>query len=277
MPESDTPTAPLLELENAGYCQQQTEILRGVDWSVFPGQRWAVLGPNGSGKTTLLRVATGFLWHSTGIARRFGKELIDLAELRERTGWVAADLMTRIPPDEKAIETVISGRRGQIGLRDIWTRPWHTDQDVADAQALLEGMGLSALAEKPVRVLSQGECLQVLVARARMTDALLLVLDEPCAGMDPGVRERFLAWLGEQMLGPSSAQQTMPAIAMITHHVEEVLPEFDRALLVGKGRIVASGPPSEVLTAESLAATYQVGVARIEEHAGRKWPIWTPA
>lgn len=275
MPRPALPAVPFLELENVGYCQQETEILRGVDWSVSPGQRWAVLGPNGSGKTTLLRVATGFLWHSSGTARRFGKELIDLSELRERTGWVAADLMTRIPPNEKAVETVISGRRGQVGLREIWNRPWQTEEDIADAYRLLDSMGLSPLAEKPISVLSQGECLQVLVARARMTDALLLVLDEPCAGMDPGVRERFLAWLGEQMREPSLDQRSPPAIVMITHHVEEVLPEFDRALLVGEGRVVASGPPSEVLTAESLAATYQVGVARIEEHAGRRWPIWT--
>lgn len=102
-----------------------------------------------------------------------------------------------------------------------------------------------------------------------MTDAVLLVLDEPCAGMDPGTRERFLAWLGPQMAKPNT-----PAVVMITHHVEEVLPEFENVLLMGNGRVIANGPPSEALTPESLRATYGVGVARIEQHAGRSWPIW---
>lgn len=269
MPAEKPATPPLLDLQNVSYHQQQTEILTDINWQLAAGQRWAVLGPNGSGKTTLVRVASGFQWHSGGTLRRLGEELIDLSPLRAQIGWVAADLLTRVAPTEQAIETVVSGRRGQIGLRRIGGVEWPTDGDFADAAALLESMGLSSLAEKPIRVLSQGERQQVLVARARMNDAVLLVLDEPCAGMDPGTRERFLAWLGPQM-----AQPTTPAVVMITHHVEEVLPEFDQTLLMAAGRIVAAGPTDEVLTPASLAATYGIPIARLEEHAGRRWPIW---
>ncbi len=263
---------PLLELNGVGYRQPTAEILSGIDWSVRPGERWAVLGPNGSGKSTLLRVATGFLWHTSGKVRRFGQELVDLSRLRSQMGWVAADLMARIPPGETALETVVSGRRGQVGLRKIGGEDWPAAGDFAAAEMLIESMGLASLIDKPVRVLSQGERQQVLVARARMTDAVLLVLDEPCAGMDPGTRERFLAWLGAQM---SERTPHSPALVMITHHVEEVLPQFDRVLLMSQGRVAASGRPSEVLTAETLAATYDVGVDRIEQHDGRHWPIWS--
>lgn len=264
----------LLDLHNVTFYQQPTEILRGIDWSVAEGERWAVLGPNGSGKTTLLKIATGALWHTGGIARRRGEELIDLSEFRQRIGWVSADLMARVPPREKAIATVVSGRRGQVGLRRIGGEAWPTEADFAEAYALLDAMGIRSVAEKPVRVLSQGERQQVLVARARMSDAVLLILDEPCAGMDPGTRERFLRWLGQQMARSESAPSKRPAIVMITHQVEEVLPEFDQVLLMAEGRVVASGSPAEALTAKSLSATYSVNVARVEHHAGRHWPIW---
>lgn len=147
---------PLLELERVGYHQKETKILVDIDWSVASGQRWAVLGPNGCGKTTLLRVATGFLWQSSGTVRRCGKEMTDLFGLRTRMSWVSPDLMTRVPPAERAVETVVSGRRGQVGLRQIGIEDWPTQSEFAEAYAMLEAMGLTSLAEKPVRVLSQG-------------------------------------------------------------------------------------------------------------------------
>ncbi|MEO0529315.1 MAG: ATP-binding cassette domain-containing protein [Planctomycetota bacterium] len=267
----------LLELENVAYQQQTTEILRGIDWKIEQGSRWALLGPNGSGKTTLIKVATGQLWQSSGVVRRLGRELTDLSVLRERTGWVSADLLARVPPNEKALATVVSGRRGQVGLRRIGNEAWPTERDFADARATLNAMGLSKLADKPIRVLSQGERQQVLVARAKMNCALLLVLDEPCAGMDPGTRERFLAWLGDQLSDSQNGSDDRPAVVMITHQVEEVLPEFDRVMLMGTGRVVASGPPDEVLTPNALSETYGVDIDRIEHSSGRHWPIWSPA
>lgn len=259
---------PLFELRDVGFRQGDADILVGVDWTLRDGESWAVLGPNGCGKTTLLRLSCGFCWQSSGAVRRLGEELVDLTELRHRTGWVAANLLATVPGDATAVETVLSGRFGQFGLRRLHgVRP--TGQDFADARTMLDSMRAGAIADKPLSVLSQGERQQVLVARARMTNPRLLVLDEPCAGMDPGARERFLAWLGDLM-----RQQSTPAIAMITHHVEEVLPEFAQTLLLSSGRVVDSGPTGRVITAESLATTYGAAVERVEHHAGRMWPIW---
>jgi iron complex transport system ATP-binding protein len=264
-------TVPLIELRRAGFRQQGTDILLEIDWRVEPGEHWAILGPNGSGKTSLMRVACGYRWHTSGVVKRLGEELADLVELRKRIGWVSGEVLAYAPPEESAMSFVVSGRFGQMGLRAMSDRTV-TDGDFADARKLLEAMSVDALAEKPLRVLSQGERQQVLVARARMTDPVMLVLDEPCAGMDPATRERFLAWLGELM-----AEASTPAVMMITHHVEEVLPQFERALLIGEGRIVAAGPTAEVVTATSLAKTYDVNVARLIEHGGRLWPIWDAA
>ncbi|MEQ8846410.1 ATP-binding cassette domain-containing protein [Botrimarina sp.] len=259
---------PLFELRDVGYRQGDADILSGVDWTLHEGEHWAVLGPNGCGKTTLMRLVCGFCWQTSGTVRRLGEELVDLTGLRRHTGWVAANLLGTVPEGDTALETVVSGRFGQFGLRRLHgVEP--TRADFADARAMLESMRVDAIADKPLAVLSQGERQQVLVARARMTEPRLLVLDEPCAGMDPGARERFLAWLGQVMREPGA-----PAVVLITHHVEEVMPEFRQTLLLAGGRVAACGPTEVALTAQSLAATYNARVDRIERHAGRLWPIW---
>ncbi|QDT71376.1 ABC transporter ATP-binding protein [Lacipirellula limnantheis] len=264
-------TAPIVELEHVGFRQQQTEILADVSWRLERRRHWAVLGPNGCGKTTMLRIACGYLWPTSGTVRRLGEELVDLGRLRRSIGWVAADLAPRIPADELAIETVVSGRLAQVGLRRLGElQP--TEADFAAAGELLDAMRCGELAHKPFGVLSQGERQQMLVARARMVDPLLIVLDEPCAGMDPGVRERFLAWL-EQLAG----SPTSPSLILVTHHVEEIMPSFESTLVMDRGRIAGAGPTAEVVTAERLELLYGIGVQRLERSAGRLWPIWREA
>jgi iron complex transport system ATP-binding protein len=259
---------PVIELDRVSYRQQSTDILTDVSWRLADGERWAVLGPNGCGKTTLLRVACGYVWPISGTVRRLGQELLDLGELRRTIGWVTADLTARIPPEERAVETVVSGKFAQTGLKRLGdAQP--SEDDLAVARDLLVRMGSSALADKPFGVLSQGERQQVLVARARIVDPVLIVLDEPCAGMDPGVRERFLAWLDG-----AAASGALPAIVFVTHHVEEIMPSFDRTLVMRAGRIAVSGATRDVLTAELLSEVYGVTVDRLERFAGRVWPVW---
>jgi iron complex transport system ATP-binding protein len=259
---------PLIELDRVGYQQGAAEILRDVSWRLDRGRHWAVLGPNGSGKTTLLRLACGYLWPTSGVVRRMGEELIDLGQLRRSMGWVTTDLAPQIPPKEFAIEKVVSGKFAQVGLK--WLDDMlPTRADFAAGRKLLEEMRCTALAEKRFGVLSQGERQQVLIARARMIDPLLIVLDEPCAGMDPGVRERFLVWLNQL-----AASNRSCAMILVTHHVEEIMPAFESTLVVRDGQIAAAGPTREVVTGELLEHLYGVEVDRVEEVADRLWPIW---
>jgi len=139
-----------------------------------------------------------------------------------------------------ALETVVSGRLGQVGLKRF-PEFGPTDVDFADAAAELERLGCQSLAEKPFGILSQGERQQTLIARARMARPLLMVLDEPCAGMDPGVRERFLAWLNERLLQPET-----PTVVLVTHHLEEIVPGIQNTLLLSDGRIRAAGRPQRI-------------------------------
>jgi iron complex transport system ATP-binding protein len=205
------------------------------------------------------------------VVRRLGEELIDLSELRRSVGWVAGDLLAGIPPRERALETVVSGKFAQVGLKRLGEMQ-PTEADFAAARRLLNEMQCDGLADKPFRVLSQGERQQVLVARARMVDPLLIVLDDPCAGMDPGVRERFLAWLN-LLAGAASGC----AMILVTHHVEEIMPAFESTLVMREGRLAAAGRTDEIVTARLLEEVYGVQVSQLPSVEQRLWPIWASA
>jgi iron complex transport system ATP-binding protein len=261
-------TSSLIECDSVGYRQQNVNILSSINWQIEPGQHWAVLGPNGSGKTTLLRIACGYLWPTSGRVLRLGEELVDLSELRRSIGWISSSMIADIPARDTGLETVVSGRLAQIGLKRF-PEYGPTPADFADAAAELARLRCESLANKPFGILSQGERQQVLIARARMARPLLLVLDEPCAGMDPGVRERFLAWLGARVMKPGS-----PNVVVVTHHIEEIMPGIRNTLILSGGRAHSSGPTHAVVTREAIETVYDTHVSRIEESGGRLWPIW---
>ena len=98
----------------------------------------------------------------------------------------------------------------------------------------------------------------------------LLVLDEPCAGMDPGVRERFLAWLDERVTNDKQA----PTTVLVTHHIEEIVPGIQNTLILSGGRVHSAGRTREVITREAIETVYKTRLARIEQSGGRLWPLW---
>ncbi len=262
-------TEPLIEVVNATYVAGGRTILDNARWTIQRGQQWVVLGPNGAGKTTLLRIAAGYLWpNAGGSVRRMGKELLDLRDLRRRIGWVANTLCPSVPRRENVLDTVVSGRFAQVGLtHQHGCEPTKTDYQ--DAERYLEQLRCQDLREKAFGVLSQGEQQAVLVARAAMAQPLMMILDEPCEGMDPGARERFL-----QMLDGLLNSKTAPSVVLVTHHVEEILPRIDNLLTVREGKILAQGTVAETLDAELLSTLYDVPVRKIEHSGGRRWPIW---
>ena len=228
-------------------------MLRGIDWRVAAGDRWAILGPNGSGKTTLLQVAGARLWPTAGTVEVLGARLgeIDVRTLRPRVALVSGAVIRQLRADVAARDVVVSGRHG--ALETWWNR--YTDEDWEKADGLLALGGVAELGNRPFGVISEGERQQVLLARALMSDPELLLLDEPFAGLDLGARERLLVRLAAVAADPGS-----PPIVLVTHHCEEIPPGFTHGGLVSGGQLVASGPLSDVVTSGRVSACFGVDV-----------------
>lgn len=251
---------PVLEVTGLRVERGNTTILSHVDWRVARGEHWVILGANGSGKTSLLKALTGFLSPTDGefsvLGRRYGAA--DWRELRLHIGVVTSAFTASIPLSEVTLDTVISGKYAQLDL-------WHagTRADRVAALRLLRSVGLARIAYREWAYLSQGERQRVLIARALMAHPQLLILDEPCAGLDPVAREKFLRFL-EKL----ARRRRGPALVLVTHHVEEITPAFTHALMLRTGRVVAAGPRAEVLTSAHLSATFRARL-RLGRTAGR--------
>ncbi|MFP4355276.1 MAG: ABC transporter ATP-binding protein [Phycisphaerae bacterium] len=263
--QSDPPA--IVEMQHVGYRLEQRAILDDISWQIQPGQNWAILGANGAGKTTLLRIACGFLWpNAGGTVLRNGKKLLDLRLLRRSIGWVTAEVARRIPAGEHVGRTVVSGRFGQMGL---WPPPFDEPQAELWAQAdrRMQQLKIEHLAGRTFGTLSQGETQKVLIARALMALPLLLILDEPCAGLDPAAREHLL-----RDLANLAEQDDAPGLIYVTHHIEQILPCMQNCLALRDGRILAAGPTRGVLTDSMLSELYDIPV-RLHRHNGRWWPV----
>ncbi len=254
------PVADILTVSELRVVRGRTEILRGIDWRVRRGEHWVILGPNGCGKTSLLRSLTGYLSPTSGeialLGRKYGEA--DWRELRLEIGIVTSALQAAIPPAEPALETVVSGRYAQL---DLWAHP--TRSETAEGRRLLKFVGASHLARREWAHLSQGERQRILIARSLMARPKLLILDEPCAGLDPVAREEFL-WFVEGV----ARRRTGPSLVLVTHHAEEIMPAFTHALLMRGGIVHASGPKLRVVTTGKLSGAFGAPV-RVRRHRGR--------
>ncbi|MDR3377607.1 MAG: ATP-binding cassette domain-containing protein, partial [Verrucomicrobiae bacterium] len=177
---------PILSVADLRIERSGTAILRQIDWRVERGQHWVILGANGSGKTSLLSALTGYLMPTSGAISVLGETYgqSDWRELRKKIGLVSSSIRQMMSDDEPAQETVASGKYAMI---DFWGRISRAEK--AQARRLLQQVECDYLAERPWRVLSQGERQRVLIGRALMARPRILILDEPCAGLDPAARE----------------------------------------------------------------------------------------
>jgi iron complex transport system ATP-binding protein len=239
---------PILEISNLRIQRDGVVILDDVDWRVKHGQHWAILGANGSGKTSLLSALTGYLMPTAGkislLGQNYGQS--DWRELRRKIGLVSSSIRQMMADDEPALETVASGKYAMI---DFWGRVTRTEK--AQALKLLRQVECAYLAARPWRVLSQGERQRVLIGRALMAKPRVLILDEPCAGLDPAAREHFLQFI--QRLG---ARKNSPTLVLVTHHVEEIMPVFSHLLVLKNGKVLAAGKKSSLLKTKLLSTAF---------------------
>lgn len=255
-------TKEWISLQNVSFVRSRRSILDRISWTVHPGDHWVVLGANGSGKTTLLQLLAGYLWptrgHMTVLGERFGH--VDLRELRKRIGWVGSFLQTHIPPSQLPLDLIVSGKFASIG---VFAAP--NSEDTRQAQELAIQLGCGDILDLPYGVLSQGEKQRLLIARALIHRPQLLILDEPCAGLDMVAREQLLQALEDLALTPDA-----PTMIFVTHYLEEIVPVFTHTLLLKGGTSLAQGRKAKVLQSEPLSQTFGIPM-EVNTDGNRYW------
>jgi len=231
----------LLRMENVSVVSEGVRFLHSINWEVLPGENWAVLGDNGAGKSTLLKLVLSEIApyadddDGVGIVKRLGGLTMD--EARPLIGFVSpafqATYGRKLGWEVTALETVLSGYRGSVGMLD---EP--TSDELAGAGEWLERVGLGELANRPLRRMSYGQQRRVLLARAMAPGPRLLLLDEPLAGLDTLARRLVLDLL-------QKFSEVGTPLLLVTHHVEDIIPAINKVLLLDKGRQIFCGAREE--------------------------------
>lgn len=228
----------LIEFENVHVQRENTMALRGVTFSIDAGEHVAILGPNGSGKSTLIKVITRECYpRLPGRVRIWGEERWGLFDLRALLGIVTNDLVETCTKPYSALETVLSGFFGSIG---VWPNHHVTAEMERKARESLKFFDVGHLADHPLTELSSGEVRRAVFARALVHDPKALLLDEPSNSLDiraqHEVREamRKLAQAGVSMV-------------LVTHHLPDIIPEIGRVIALKDGTIFCDGAKEETL------------------------------
>jgi iron complex transport system ATP-binding protein len=261
------PEPPVLELNGATVVKGDRRVLDDLTLTIRAGEHTAILGPNGAGKSVLVNLLTlqdrplAPVGAPTAV-RVFGQEIWDVFELRSQLGIVSSELHHRFVGGNSegritAEAAVLSGFFASQGVLRYSVVTAGMRECAADALARLDA---SHLARRRLNEMSSGEARRVLLARALVTGPRALVLDEPTTGLDLVTRRRFM----EQVRRIAREGTTL---VLITHHVEEIVPEIERVVLLQHGRIAAAGPRRDVLTADRLSGLFEAPIV-LEEAGG---------
>jgi iron complex transport system ATP-binding protein len=251
---------PILEVRGLTVAVGDVQVLSGVDWTVRRGEHWVLFGANGSGKTTLLSALLTYVPAMRGrisvLGRTHGQS--DWRELRKLVGIVSTGVERRIPGHETGLNVVHSGKDQLLGS---WG-PRHPAM-IDRARQMLDDVHCGYVADRRFDVMSHGERQRVLIARALMGSPPLLILDEPCSGLDAASRERFLSVIDRMADSPAA-----PTLVFVTHHVEEISSAFENVLLLQRGRVLAAGAKHSVLTSALVSRALGAPMV-VREHLGR--------
>lgn len=234
----------LIEVENLYCIHGNRYTLTNINWEVKKGENWLIFGLNGSGKTTLLSIVAGFTEGNRGVVKVFGREYDkdNTLELRKKIGWVSSSFFDRYYHNETALNIVLSGLFGTLGVSEVVN-----DVDMKKALNLMEELHLKKKENRIFSTMSKGERQNVMIARALISNPEILVLDEPGNGLDVLAREYMLETITKL------SQERHITILYVTHYVEEILPIFENAMMLKDGKIEIMGKTKEIFTTEHLS------------------------
>ena len=222
-------------------------ILNGVNWQVENGEHWIILGLNGSGKTTLLNLINGYIFPVYGgsanvLGYQFGN--CPIADLRKHIGWISNSLAQNIPVNDTPLEIILSGKFASIGL---WDKV--SDEDVSKAEGIMEKLGIMKLRDRTYGSLSPGEKQKVIIGRALISDPDIIIFDEACNGLDIFAKKDLYNLI-------EKLAQDKKSIFFVTHNTDEILPIFNKALLLKNGQVHSKGDLKTVIQQENLQDFY---------------------
>jgi iron complex transport system ATP-binding protein len=228
-------------------------VVDRVTASVEPGEWVAVIGPNGAGKTTLLRAVASLVDYE-GSVELMGEDARALSRGERARRVAVVTQIPTMPPEMSVRDYVLLGRTPYIGYLASERR---RDHDAADAA--MARLDLGALSRRRLSALSGGERQRVVLARALAQQASLLLLDEPTTSLDVGRQQQVL-----EIVDELRATEGLTVLSAM-HELTLAGQYADRLLLLDRGRLVASGPATEVLTRALIAEHYRADVRVVGE------------
>lgn len=250
----------MISLQNVRFVRNERTIIDHISLEMKKGEHWVLLGRNGSGKTTLLELINGYVFPTSGtvsvLGHRYGS--VDLRDIRREIGYMSQSLLDKFVLRDPVWEIVASGKYAWLRVYQKMPR-----EVVDQALDILTDLNISHLRNQPLGTLSQGERKKVLLARSLMQNPKLLIMDEPCSGLDLYEREKFLEDI--QNLEGRDLQ-----MIYVTHHSEEIVPVFTHAALIHEGRLIAAGPKEEILTGKNMSRLFSLKV-EVDWDKGRPW------
>jgi branched-chain amino acid transport system ATP-binding protein len=243
-------SAPLLSIRGIAKAFGGVQALAGVSFDVDAGERVAVIGPNGAGKTTLFNVLDGQLAPDRGSAALAGRALIGLSSQAiarlgvGRTFQVTATFASMTVREN--VQLALLAQRGQTYA--LLSRLGAHGE--AEAERLLEQVGIGALGELAAATLAYGDLKRLELAIALAGAPRLLLMDEPTAGLAPSDRARLMRQVSDL------ARTAGAALLFTEHDMDVVFAHADRIVVLNRGRVIALGSPSEVRADREVRAVY---------------------
>ncbi len=254
MPKEESIPETLIEMESIIVRKGGRTILDSIDFSMKTGENIAIIGPNGSGKSSIIKTITGDYRPIAGtermVFRIMEKEHWIISDLKKLLGIVSGDLQLEYTRDVTVTDVVLSGFFSSIGIYpNHRIKPYMLKM----AAEIIDFLEIRHLADKSISKLSTGEARRVLIGRALVHDPMILVLDEPTNSLDLKSKYKFRETV-------SKIAASGKSIILVTHDLEDIVPEIDRAVLLKDGRIFADGDIEEILTTRKLTELFGIPV-----------------
>lgn len=257
---------PGVRLDGVHFTYSSGFGLAGIDLCIEPGERVAILGPNGSGKTTLLKLMLGVLHPGDGTISFEGEDLGGMSRMTRARAIAMVPQELLLPYSLTVREVVLLGRTPYLHR---YRGPAHTDLDTV--RAAMAATDLLSAAGRLYNELSGGERQRVILAMALAQQPRLLLLDEPTRSLDLNHQIRMLSLIKDLNL------QRRLTIVSSLHDLNLSSLYFDRLVLLSSGRVVADGPPDEVIRPNTIREVFGVSVL-VDRHPalGIPWMTFAP-